>query len=153
MKNILIKKDIIILILIFFISMQSENALSQSMEETKKAIQQSNDMQGLFSELRICEYACTSINKEMAFNNNPNTMIVFNSCRSTCLENYNSKMSCIQRQPSSKYSPANCSHSFAFESMSDDDSSQKSDNTISSIFWLFTFFLGVRFLLKKKSQK
>ncbi len=76
---------------------------------------------------------------------------VFNSCRSTCLENYNSKMSCVQRQSSSKYSQSNCNNSFAFESLSDTDSNQKSSNILSSIFWLCVFFLGVRFLLKKKS--
>jgi serine protease inhibitor len=95
--------------------MQSKHAISQSMEETKKAIQQSNDMQGLVSELKICEY------------------------------------SCIQSQSSSKYSQANCNNSFAFDSLSDTDSSQKTNNTLSSIFWLCVFFLGVRFLLKKKS--
>jgi hypothetical protein len=151
MKNILMKKDTIILILIFFISMQSKHALSQSIEETKKAIQQSNDMQGLVSELKICEYSCSSAYKEMGFSNNPNTMAVFSSCRSTCLENYNTKMSCIQSQSSSKYSQANCNNSFTFESLSDADSSQKSNNILSSIFWLCVFFLGVRFLLKKKS--
>jgi hypothetical protein len=53
----MIKKDVINLILILIISMQSKHAISQSMEETKKAIQQSNDMQGLVSELKICEYS------------------------------------------------------------------------------------------------
>jgi len=147
----MMKKDVINLILILIISMQSKHAISQSMEETKKAIQQSNDMQGLVSELKICEYSCSSAYKEMGFSNNPNTMTVFSSCRSTCLENYNTKMSCIQSQSSSKYSQANCNNSFAFDSLSDTDSSQKTNNTLSSIFWLCVFFLGVRFLLKKKS--
>lgn len=151
MKNILAKKKFIILILIFFVSMQSKHAFSQSMEERRKAVQQSKDMQDLVSEMKICEYACTSVYKEMAFNNNPNTMNVFSSCISTCLENYNSKISCIQSQPSLKYSLANCIHSLAFDSISVDDSDQKSDNKFSSIFWLIIFFLALRFLFKKKS--
>lgn len=150
--NIFNKKYKYIIASLFIFIFEINNfATSQSMDESRRAMQQSKDIMSLSAENKMCQNSCSSSFRSDALNNPSNANRIFDRCLSGCQENYQSKMSCIQSQLSSQYSPSNCNRS---QSSSNLNINGINGNNFSSNFiWFIIFcFVGL-FLLKRKEPK
>ena len=138
----------IIALLFIFIFVINNFATSQSMDDSRRAMQQSKDIMSLSAENKMCQNFCSSSFRSDALNNPSNANRIFDRCLSGCQENYQSKMSCIQSQLSSQYSPSKCNKSFKSESQNFNESN--SSDGASNFIWLFVFCIAVLFFFKRK---
>jgi len=133
--NIFNKKYKYIIALLFIFIFEINNfATSQSMDESRRAMQQSKDIMSLSAENKMCQNSCSSSFRSDALNNPSNANRIFDRCLSGCQENYQSKMSCIQSQLASQYSPSKCNKSFksGSQNFNESNSSDGVSNYISS---------------------
>lgn len=124
-----------IIISILFLS--SQIAFSQTMDESRRGIQQSNDISNLIIENKICNNACMSNFKKEAYSNPSYASKILDQCSSSCIEKYQYKMACIQNQTSSKYAPSECNKSFENNSLGSGNAS----NFISEKSWAVIILL------------
>lgn len=147
--NIFNKKYKYIIALLFIFIFEINNfATSQSMDESRRAMQQSKDIMSLSAENKICQNSCNSSFRSDALNNPSNANRIFDRCVSGCQENYQSKMSCIQSQLASQYSPSKCNKSFKSGSQNFNESN--SSDGVSNFIWLLVFCIAGLFYFKRK---
>ena len=142
-KNYL-KKSFISVSIIF--CALNQIAFSQSIDDSRRAIKQSNDMQSVSAELRMCQNACMANFRNNAFSQPSNANQIVNQCQTECQENYQTKMSCIQ-------SPSSCNSFFGRGTSSNSSYSDNSTNILSNIFWFLLIIFGALFILKKKDPE
>jgi hypothetical protein len=150
--NIFNKKYKYIIALLFIFIFEINNfATSQSMDESRRAMQQSKDIMSLSAENKMCQNSCSSSFRSDALNNPSNANRIFDRCLSGCQENYQSKMSCIQSQLASQYSPSKCNKSFKSGSQNFNESN--SSDGVSNYIWLLVFCIAGLFFFKRKDPE
>lgn len=118
MKNFIDRKldldhlNKIALFIIFIIGITvSQRSFSQTVEESLRAMSQSEDIKQADATQKICHIICNEEYKKNAFNNNPNTMIILNNCSNQCIQTHNRIMACITNQITSQYKSSRCQSS------------------------------------------